>query len=119
MAGFDCARWFSIGVIVRWFGRFLLYLSSNGASRGRGHAVSLPLSFYMTYSLNTLNASSGGKSAPRSWAARFSHEIILLVGLLALVFWLLALLSYTPQHAALSTTGTDDGHSVTNWLGRL
>ncbi len=119
MAGFDCARWFSIGVIVRWFGRFLLYLSSNGASRGRGHAVSLPLSFYMTYSLNTLNASSGGKSAPRSWAARFSHEIILLVGLLALVFWLLALLSYNPQDAAWSTSGTGDGHSVTNWLGRL
>ena len=45
----------------------------------------------MTYSLNTLNASSAAKSPPRTGAARFGHEIGLVVGLLALVFWLLAL----------------------------
>ena len=73
----------------------------------------------MTYSLNTLNASSVGKSAPRSWAARFSHEIGLLVGLLALVFWLLALISYNPQDAAWSTSGMGDGRIVTNWVGRF
>ena len=60
----------------------------------------------MTYSLNTLNASSSGKSAPRSGAARFGHEIGLVVGLLALVFWLLALVSYSAQDAAWSTSGS-------------
>ena len=73
----------------------------------------------MTYSLNTLNASAGGKSAPRSWAARFSHEIGLLVGLLALVFWILALVSYNAQDTAWSTSGAGDGLIVRNWLGRL
>ncbi|QIL69987.1 DNA translocase FtsK [Diaphorobacter sp. HDW4B] len=73
----------------------------------------------MTYSLNTLNASAGGKSAPRSWAARFSHEIGLLVGLLALVFWILALVSYNAQDTAWSTSGAGDGLQVRNWLGRL
>uniref|UniRef100_UPI00273827ED DNA translocase FtsK 4TM domain-containing protein n=1 Tax=Stenotrophomonas sp. YIM B06876 TaxID=3060211 RepID=UPI00273827ED len=60
----------------------------------------------MTYSLNTLNASSGGKSAPRSAAARFGHELGLIAGLLALVFWLLALTSYSAQDVAWSTSGT-------------
>ena len=46
----------------------------------------------MTYSLNTLNASAAAKSPPRTGAARFGHEIGLVLGLLALVFWLLALL---------------------------
>ena len=55
------------------------------------HAVSSPRTF-MTYSLNTLNASAAAKSPPRTGAARFGHEIALVVGLLALVFWLLALL---------------------------
>ncbi len=40
----------------------------------------------MTYSLNTLNASSAAKSPPRTGAARFGHEIGLVVGLLALAF---------------------------------
>ncbi len=44
----------------------------------------------MTYSLNTLNASAAAKSPPRTGAARFGHEVSLLVGLLALIFWLLA-----------------------------
>ena len=43
----------------------------------------------MTYSLNTLNASSGSRAAPRSGAARFGHEIGLVLGLVAWVFWLL------------------------------
>ena len=38
----------------------------------------------MTYSLNTLNASAAAKSPPRTGAARFGHEVSLLVGLLAL-----------------------------------
>ncbi|MBO9677584.1 MAG: DNA translocase FtsK 4TM domain-containing protein [Acidovorax sp.] len=73
----------------------------------------------MTYSLNTLNASSSGKSAPRSGAARFGHEIGLVVGLLALVFWLLALVSYSAQDAAWSTSGAGGARMVSNWAGRL
>ena len=73
----------------------------------------------MTYSLNTLNASSAAKSPPRPGAARFGHEIALLAGLLALVFWLLALVSYSAQDAAWSTSGASDSHMVANWAGRL
>ena len=72
----------------------------------------------MTYSLNTLNASSG-KSAPRSGASRFGHEIGLVLGLVALVFWLLALVSYSAQDAAWSTSGAGPGRLVSNWAGRF
>ena len=70
----------------------------------------------MTYSLNTLNASSAGRLAPRAGAARFGHELGLVLGLLALVFWLLALASYSPQDAAWSTSGA--GQPPANWVGR-
>ncbi len=73
----------------------------------------------MTYSLNTLNASSASKSPPRTGAARFGHEIGLVVGLLALVFWLLALISYSAQDAAWSSSGPADARAVANWAGRL
>ena len=73
----------------------------------------------MTYSLNTLNASSGGRAAPRSGAARFGHEIGLVLGLVAWVFWLLALLSYSAQDAAWSTSGGGQARMVANWAGRL
>ncbi|MBS0507621.1 MAG: DNA translocase FtsK 4TM domain-containing protein, partial [Proteobacteria bacterium] len=71
----------------------------------------------MTYSLNTLNGA--GKSAPRSAAARFAHEIGLIVGLLAMVFWLLALASYSAQDAAWSTSGAGGGRPLANWVGRF
>jgi len=48
----------------------------------------------MTYSLNTLNATSQAKGAGRGGVARFGHELSLIAGLLALVFWLLALASW-------------------------
>ena len=73
----------------------------------------------MTYSLNTLNASSGSRAAPRSGAARFGHEIGLVLGLVAWVFWLLALLSYSAQDAAWSTSGGGQARMVANWAGRL
>ena len=82
------------------------------------HGVSLPGTL-MTYSLNTLNASSSARSAPRTGAARFGHEIGLVVGLLALVFWLLALSSYSAQDAAWSTSGTRGDRLVANWAGRF
>ncbi|GHC94819.1 DNA translocase FtsK [Pseudorhodoferax aquiterrae] len=70
----------------------------------------------MTYSLNTLNSSQGAEP-PRSGIVRFAREFGLLLGLLALSFWFIALISYSPQDAAWSTSG---GPGATrNWGGRL
>jgi len=71
----------------------------------------------MTYTLNALNGSAG-KSSPRTGLARFGHEVSLIVGLLALIFLLLSLLSYSPQDAAWSTSGALEGQWVHNWVGR-
>ena len=71
----------------------------------------------MTYTLNALNGSSG-KSSTRTGLARFGHEVSLIMGLLALVFLLLSLLSYSPQDPAWSTSGALDGGWVHNWFGR-
>ena len=73
----------------------------------------------MTYSLNTLNVSTASKSAPRSAAARFGQELGLIAGLLALVFWLLSLATYSPQDAAWSTSGAHEGMLLANWAGRV
>ena len=72
----------------------------------------------MTYSSNALNANSA-KTAPRNGLARFGHEICLIAGLLGLLFWLLAMLSYSPLDPAWSTSGSNDGSLVHNWMGRL
>ncbi|RZL93033.1 MAG: DNA translocase FtsK, partial [Variovorax sp.] len=72
----------------------------------------------MTYSLNTLQSSSAADAQPvRLRAMRFAHEITLIAGFVVLLFWLLAMLSYTPSDAAWSTSGT--GGEVKNWGGRL
>ena len=70
----------------------------------------------MTYSLHTLHSANAAPPA-RQRALRFAHEISLIVGFMALLFWLLAMLSYTPSDAAWSTSGT--GGTVKNWAGRL
>jgi S-DNA-T family DNA segregation ATPase FtsK/SpoIIIE len=70
----------------------------------------------MTYSLNTLNSSQGAEP-PRSGIVRFAREFGLLLALLVLAFWFIALISYSPQDAAWSTSG---GPGATrNWAGRL
>ncbi len=71
----------------------------------------------MTYSLNTLNDAGGSTASQRGGAGRFAHEIALVLGLAALAFWLLALVSYSAQDPAFSTSGT--GAAVRNWGGRL
>lgn len=72
----------------------------------------------MTYSLDTLNSRTPAADGSPGGVKRFAHEVSLILGLLALVFWLGALLSYSPQDAAWSTTGS--GEAVTrNWGGRL
>ena len=72
----------------------------------------------MTYSLNTLQSSSSADAQPvRMRAMRFAHEITLIAGFVALLFWLLAMFSFTPSDAAWSTSGT--GGEIKNWGGRI
>ncbi|MFN7855068.1 MAG: DNA translocase FtsK 4TM domain-containing protein, partial [Acidovorax sp.] len=73
----------------------------------------------MTYSLNTLNGPEAAKSPPRTAPARFGHEIALIAGILALIFWLLALASYSALDAAWSTSGASGARTVANWAGRF
>lgn len=71
----------------------------------------------MTYSLNTLNSSRSASTTARSGWGRFADELGLIVGLVLLVVWLVALLSYSPQDVAWSTSG--NGGPVLNRAGRL
>ena len=71
----------------------------------------------MTYSLHTLTDAAPAASAPRTGLARFAHETALVLGAVALVFWLLAMVSHSPLDAAFSTSG--DGGAIRNWGGRL
>jgi len=72
----------------------------------------------MTYSLHTLQSSPPALGTPaRAGLARFAREAALVVGACGLLFWALALLSYSPQDAAFSTSGA--GERTSNWGGRL
>ncbi len=74
----------------------------------------------MTYSLHTLHHPTSPREpqAPeRAGVARFAQEIALVLGALALVFWLLALVTHSAQDAAFSTSG--NGGPLRNWGGRL
>jgi S-DNA-T family DNA segregation ATPase FtsK/SpoIIIE len=71
----------------------------------------------MTYSLNTLTDGGSGPSAPAGGAARFAQEIGLVLGAVALLFWLVAMASYSAQDAAFSSSGA--GARLHNWGGRL
>ncbi len=70
----------------------------------------------MTYSLHTLQSSSPQPVAPTG-LGRFANEITLSAGFVVLALWLIALLSYSPQDAAWSTSGI--GLPVLNRVGRL
>ena len=71
----------------------------------------------MTYSLNTLTDPTAARAPRAGGGVRFAHEIVLIAGLAGLVFWLLAMVSYSPLDAAFSTSG--NGQPVRNWAGRL
>jgi len=71
----------------------------------------------MTYSLNTLTDTDPPPSGPRAGLARFAQETALVLGAVALVFCLLALVTHSAADAAFSTSG--DGGPVHNWGGRL
>ena len=70
----------------------------------------------MTYSLNTLNSSRADLPARSGWM-RFVSELGLFGGLVVLVLWLLAMVSYSGQDAAWSTSG--GGGAISNRAGKL
>ena len=71
----------------------------------------------MTYSLHTLQSSAPRPAAAPTGFARFANEIALVAGFVLIAIWLLAMLSYSPQDAAWSTSGT--GVGLFNRAGRL
>ena len=78
----------------------------------------------MTYSLDTLNTQNSQTTATPGGVRRFTQEVGLILGLLGLLFWLLALISYSSQDAAWSTSGNAQTLSTAqgglhNWGGRL
>ena len=75
----------------------------------------------MTYSLDSLNSSpSRVQGAASPGLSRFASELGLVGGLVALAFWLLALLSYSPLDPAWSTSGSGaDLHNRAGTVGAL
>ncbi|MDB5883949.1 MAG: translocase FtsK, partial [Polaromonas sp.] len=78
----------------------------------------------MTYSLDTLNSRNSSAAASPSGFRRLAREVGLILGLVGLLLGLSALLSYSPQDAAWSTSGNSLAASSTqvaakNWGGHL
>ncbi len=71
----------------------------------------------MTYSIDSLDAQADRPEVPAR-LHRFAHELSLMLGLLALLFWILSLISYSALDAAWSTTG-GQAADTRNWGGRL
>jgi len=78
----------------------------------------------MTYSLDTLNTQHNQTAAAPGGLRRFAHELGLVAGALGLMFWLLALVSYSAQDGAWSTSGNAQALGAVqvaarNWGGKL
>src|SRR6478672_9160364 len=72
----------------------------------------------MTYSLNTLTQSAGASaSAPRPAAIRFAQELALIASAAVLLYWLLAMATYSALDPAFSTLCS--GPVIPNVGGRL
>ena len=71
----------------------------------------------MTYTLRTLSSNAPQAAPSATGVKRYATELILAAGFMALGFWLIAMLSYSPQDAAWSTSGA--GFGVANHAGRL
>jgi len=70
----------------------------------------------MTYSLHTLNNSKDDPPPITGWQ-RFVQEIALSVGFVIMLFWLIAMLTHTPQDPAWTTSGSS--LVAHNWGGRI
>ena len=78
----------------------------------------------MTYSLDTLKSGNSPAAAAPGGFKRLAHEAGLILGLAGLLLGLVALLSYSPQDAAWSTSGNSQVAGGTqvdarNWGGHL
>ena len=78
----------------------------------------------MTYSLDTLNSRNTSAANAPGGFRRFAREVGLILGLVGLILWMAALLTYSPQDAAWSTTGNPEAASGTlvaarNWGGHV
>jgi len=80
----------------------------------------------MTYSLDTLNSRNAQPASGTNGVTgigRFAHELGLVIGFVALVFWLAALLSHSLADVAWTTTGARGadaaGAVARNWGGRF
>jgi DNA segregation ATPase FtsK/SpoIIIE, S-DNA-T family len=79
----------------------------------------------MAYSLDTLNSSASARSnTPASSQIakprRFTQELALALGAVALIWWMLALVTHSAADAAWSTSGSNvPGAPYLNWAGRL
>ncbi|MCF8148986.1 MAG: DNA translocase FtsK 4TM domain-containing protein [Sulfuritalea sp.] len=71
----------------------------------------------MTYSIHTLHSNRSEPAPPPSSWERIANEGVLIVGLVFLLFWAVALISYAPQDTAWTTSGT--GAALVNRAGRL
>ena len=72
----------------------------------------------MTYSLNTLNSTRDNPSPVRIGMGRLATELGLVAGFVLLAMWLLALLTYSAQDTAWTTSGVSLG-AVVNRAGKL
>ena len=70
----------------------------------------------MTYSLHTLQNSKDDPPPITGWQ-RFVQEIALSVGFVLMLFWLIAMLTHTPQDPAWTTSGSS--LVAHNWGGRI
>ena len=70
----------------------------------------------MTYSLHTLRNTKETPPEITGWQ-RFLQEIALSVGFVVLLFWLIAMVSHTPQDPAWTTSGSS--LTAHNWGGRI
>ncbi len=78
----------------------------------------------MTYSLDTLSTQNNQTATSPGGLRRFAHELGLVAGALGLMFWLLALVSYSAQDGAWSTSGNAQELGAVqvaahNWGGKL
>ena len=72
----------------------------------------------MTYSLNTLNSTRDNPSPIRIGMGRLATELGLVAGFVLLALWLLALVTYSAQDTAWTTSGAA-GSAVVNRAGKL
>ena len=71
----------------------------------------------MTYSLNTLNMPNGTQTPQQLGFRRFVREALLVAGFFVFGFWLMAMVSYSTQDVAWTSSGAGD--ALRNWCGRF